>query len=186
MGSLQNFMWDCHISLHIKYLIFLSISINPLLRECKSWSLCKNLIESLEILFNQIIRIILKITMEQVNYFNISNNLVREQFYHVPTIRNQIAVQKLTFSGNIFRWKYTQLPTNLLNLWWNQNYRREGFLTKNWLWKTSNLSFLRQKNTALSLLGVSEILMKDTGGDNWHTLSPQKHQSQLITSITFV
>ena len=62
-------------------------------------------------------RRILKVKMCQVFKQHITNTSIREQFYNIPTIKNQIALRQLTYLGKIFHREDPHIPTRLLTVW---------------------------------------------------------------------
>ena len=59
----------------------------------------------------------MKINMSKVFEQHITNTSIREKFYNIPTIENQIALRQLTYLGKIFRKEYSYIPTRLLTVW---------------------------------------------------------------------
>ena len=56
---------------------------------------------------------------------------VRERFFNIPTIQNQIAKRHLTFIGKVVHNSDLQLPTKLLTAWCNHKRKRGGVLHSN-------------------------------------------------------
>ena len=97
-------IWDNdHVDTYSKYLLFKTIPCNLLLWGCESWALRKSLLASLEVFLHIGIRRILKVNMRQVFKQHIKNTSIREKFYNIPTIKNQNALQQLTYPGKNFR-----------------------------------------------------------------------------------
>ena len=61
----------------------------------------------------------------------IRNTEVRERFFNIPTIQNQIEKRQLTFIGKVVRNSDQQLPTKLLTAWCNHKRRRGRVLHSN-------------------------------------------------------
>ena len=61
----------------------------------------------------------------------ITNGSIRNRFFSIPTIRNQIAQRQLTFIGKVVRNKDNQLPTQLLTAWCNNKRKRGAPLQNN-------------------------------------------------------
>ena len=117
MGELNNFWKDTSVKLHSKYLIFLSILINFLLWGCESYALRVSLLEKLEVFLHCSIRKILVLAITQVTKEIITNGTVRQRFFNMPTIQNQLAKLQLTFIVKVTRNSYEQLPTKILREW---------------------------------------------------------------------
>ena len=103
MGAMSKIWDDDHIETYAKYLLFKAIPSNILLWGCKSWALRKSLLDYLEVFLHRGIRRILKINMSKVFEQHITNTSIRENFYNIPTVKNQIALRQLTYLGKIFR-----------------------------------------------------------------------------------
>ena len=69
--------------------------------------------------------------MTEVKEERIINAEVRERFFNIPTIQNQIAKRQLTFIGKVVRNSDQQLPTKILTAWFNQKRKRGGVLHSN-------------------------------------------------------
>ena len=110
MGALLNFLRDDHVDLHSKYIIFLVTPVNLLPWICESWSLYETLLNSLKKFLVRSIRSIMSITMRQVKENSITDYSIREKFYYMPTVRNQIVVDKITFSGFFYVKTLTSQP----------------------------------------------------------------------------
>ena len=117
MGAISKIWKDDHVDLYSKYLLFRAIPCNLLLWGCESWYLRKTLLESLEVFLHRGIRRILRIKMSQVIGRHIKNASIREKFYNIPTIKNQIAFRQLTYLDKIFRQEASHIPTRLLTAW---------------------------------------------------------------------
>ena len=131
MGDLNHFWSDRAVDNHSKYQIFHAIQSNLLLWGCKSWALREATLKKLEVFLHHNIRKILGITITQVIDERITNESVRTRFFNIPTIRNQIAQQKLTFIGKVVRNKDDQIPTQLLTAWCDNKRQRGGVLQNN-------------------------------------------------------
>ena len=103
MGAMSKIWDDKHVDFYSKYLLFQAIPCNLLMWGCKSWALRKTLLESLEVFLHRGIRRILRIKMCQVIDRHIKNASIREKFYNLPTIKNQIVFRQLTYMDKIFR-----------------------------------------------------------------------------------
>ena len=110
MGALRNFLRNDHVDINSKYVIFLAIPVNILLRGCKIWALPETLLDSVEVFLTLSILSILGITMRQVKEISITNDFISEKFYHITTIQNQNSIHQLTFVRNCFRHKDTHFP----------------------------------------------------------------------------
>ena len=55
---------------------------------------------------------------------NITNKSLRKRFFNIPTVRNQLAKQKLTFIGKVVRNSDDQIPTKLLTVCCDIKLRR--------------------------------------------------------------
>ena len=60
--------------------------------------------------------------MTEVKEKRIINAEVRERFFNIPTIQNQIEKRQLTFIGKVVLNSDQQLPTKLLTAWCNHQY----------------------------------------------------------------
>ena len=69
--------------------------------------------------------------MTEVKEERIRNAEVKDRFFNIPAIQNQIAKRQLTFIGKVVRNSDQQLPTKLLTAWWNHKRRRGGVLHSN-------------------------------------------------------
>ena len=103
MGAMSKIWDDDHVETYSKYLLFKAIPCNLLLWVCEIWDLRKSLLASLEVFLHRGIRRILKIRTSKVIKQQITNTSIREKFYNIPTIKNQIALRQLTYLGKIFR-----------------------------------------------------------------------------------
>ena len=114
MGAMSKIWEDDHVDLYSKYLLFRAIPCNLLLWGCESWSLRKTLLDSLEVFLHRGIRRILRIKMSQVIDRHIKNASIREKFYNIPTIKNQIVFRQLTYLGKIFPREAPYILTRIL------------------------------------------------------------------------
>ena len=124
MGSLSSYWSDKSVDLKSKYLIFAEIPCNLLLWGSESWALRTSFLSKLKVFLHRSVRIILGITMTEVKEERIRNAELRERFFKIPTIQNQIAKRQLTFIGKVVRNSDQQLPTKLLTAWCNHKRRR--------------------------------------------------------------
>ena len=69
--------------------------------------------------------------MTEVKEERIRNAEVRERFFNIPTIQNQIEKRQLAFIGKVVRNSDLQLPTKLLTAWCNHKRKRGGVLHSN-------------------------------------------------------
>ena len=99
IGAMSN-IWDndC-VDIYSKYMLLWAIPCNLLLWGCEIWALQKSLLASLEVFLHSIIRRILKIKMCQVIDQHIKNTSIREMFYNILTVQNQIAFCHITYLG---------------------------------------------------------------------------------------
>ena len=93
MGAISKIWDDDHVDTYPKYLLFKAIPCNLLLWGCKIWALRKSLLTSLEVFLHRGKRRILKIRTSKVIEQHITKNSIREKFYNIPTIKNQIALR---------------------------------------------------------------------------------------------
>ena len=114
MGALNNFWADIAVDDFSKYLIFRVIPCNFLLWGCESWAIQEAMMGKLEVFLYRNIRKILKINITRVIDERITNTSIRERFFDIPTIRNQIVQRQLIFIGKVVRNSDDQLPTQLL------------------------------------------------------------------------
>ena len=91
MGILSSYWSDKSVVLKSKYLIFAAIPCNLLLWGSERWALRTSLLSKLEVFLHRSERISLVITMKEVKEERLRNAEVRERFFNIPTIRNQIA-----------------------------------------------------------------------------------------------
>ena len=103
MGAMSKVQDDDNVDTYSKYPLFKTIPCNLLLWGCKIWALRKSLLASLEVFLHRGIRRILKIIMSEVIKQRITNTSIRQKFYNIPTINNQISLRQLTYPGKIFR-----------------------------------------------------------------------------------
>ena len=99
MGALNHIWDDPAVDNFSKYLIFRAIPCNLLLWGCEIWAIREATMKRLEVFLHRNIRKIIKIYIAQVIEERITNISIRERFFDIPTIRNQIAHQQLTFIG---------------------------------------------------------------------------------------
>ena len=90
MGAMADFWDDDHLDVYSKYLIFCAFPCNLLLWDCESWDLRQTLLDALEVFLHRSLRRILQIQVRHVIEHQIKNEHVREMFFNIPTIRNQI------------------------------------------------------------------------------------------------
>ena len=102
IGAMSKIWDDDHVDTYSKYMLFQAIPCNLLLWECESWALRKSLLASLNVFLQRGIRRILKINMGQVIDQHIKNSSIREMFYNIPTVQNQISFRQLTYLGKLF------------------------------------------------------------------------------------
>ena len=131
MGALNHFWADPAVDDFGKYLIFRAIPCNLLLWGCESWAIREATMKKLEVLLHRNIRKILKIDIARVIDERITNISIRERFFDIPTIRNQIAQQQLNFIGKVVRNSDYQIPTQLLTAWCNHKRKPGGVLQNN-------------------------------------------------------
>ena len=96
MGAMSAFWDDNHVDVYSKYLIFLAIPCNLLLWGCGSWALRQTPLDAIEVFLHRSVRQILKIKVRHMIEHRIKNEHVREMFFNILTIRNQIAFCQLT------------------------------------------------------------------------------------------
>ena len=101
MGALNSFCTDNTVANFSKYLIFCTIPCNLLLWGCDSWEILEATLDKLEVFLHINVRKILNITITMVIDKKIINQSLRELFFNIPTIRNQLAKQQLTFIGKV-------------------------------------------------------------------------------------
>ena len=130
MGALNHFWSDRAVDDYNKYLIFWAIPINLLMWGCASLALREMTLRKLEVFLHQSIRKILPIDITQVIDERITKGSIRNRFFSIPKIRNQIAQRQLMFIGKVVQNKDNQLPTQLLTAWCN-NKRKRGAPLKN-------------------------------------------------------
>ena len=87
--------------------------------------------KKLEVFLHRNIRKILKIDIAQVIEEQITNISIRERFFDIPTILNQIAHRQLTFIGKVVRNPNDQIPTKLLTAWCKHKRKPSGVLQNN-------------------------------------------------------
>ena len=117
IGAISKIWEDNHVDFYSMYLLFRAIPCNLLLWGCESWALQKTLLDYLKVFLHRGIRKILHIKMSQVINRHIKNASIREKFYNIPTIKNQIAFRQLTYLGKIFRQEASHIPTRMLTAW---------------------------------------------------------------------
>ena len=110
-------------------MIFRAIPCNLLLWGCESWAIWEATMKKLEVILHRNIRKILKIDIAQVIDERITNISIRERFFNIPMIRNQIAQRKLTFIGKVLRNSDDQIPTQLLTAWCNRKQNPGAILS---------------------------------------------------------
>ena len=96
MGAMSKIWDDDHVDTYSKYVLFRAIPCNLLLWGCEIWALRKSLLASLKFFLHRGIRRILKIKMGQVIDRHIKNISIREIFYNIRTVQNQISFHQLT------------------------------------------------------------------------------------------
>ena len=114
MGEITYFWDNDHVNMYSKYLMFREIACNLLLRGCGIWALRQTLLDALEVLLHQSVRRILQIKVRHVIDHRIKNEKVREMFFNIPKICNQIVFRQLTYIRKISRRESTHIPTHLL------------------------------------------------------------------------
>ena len=92
IGAMSKTWDDDHVDTYFKYLLFKAIPCNLLLWVCEIWALRRSLLASLEVFLHRGIRRIFNIRMSKVFEKHITNTSIREKFYNIPTIKNQIAL----------------------------------------------------------------------------------------------
>ena len=123
-------------------MIFRAISCNLLLWVCKSWALRHSVLNTLDIFLHRNIRRIWVIYMTKVRDMRIKNTFIRLMFYNIPCIRNQVAFQKLSYIGKIFRRKESHVPNCLLMAWSNLTRKRGQPLLMNKISLARNLRLI--------------------------------------------
>ena len=103
MGSLSSYWSNKSVDLKSNYLIFAAIPCNLLLWGSERWALRTSLLSKIEVFLHRSVRRILGITMIEVKKEIKRNAEVRERFFNIPTIQNQIAKRQLTFIGEAVR-----------------------------------------------------------------------------------
>ena len=131
MGGLSSYWNDKSVDLKSKYLIFMKIPCNLLLWGSESWALRTSLLSKLEIFLHRSVRRILGTRMTEVKEERIRNAEVRERFFNIPNVKNQIAKRQLAFIGKVVRNSDLQLPTKLLTAWCNHKQKRGEILHSN-------------------------------------------------------
>ena len=69
--------------------------------------------------------------MTQVKEYIITNKMIRQRFFDIPTIQNQVAKRQLNFIGKVTRNSDEKLPTELLTEWCNNKRQVQGVLHSN-------------------------------------------------------
>ena len=69
--------------------------------------------------------------MTEVKEERIRNAQVRERFFNIPTIQNQITKRQLVFIGKVVRNSDLQITTKILTAWCNHKQKRGGVLHSN-------------------------------------------------------
>ena len=123
MGGMSKIWDDDHLDTYSKYLLFRAIPCNLLLWGCEICALQKSLLASLKVFLYRGIRRILKVNMCQLFEKHITNTSIRENFYNIQTIKNQIALHQLTYLGKIFRRGYSHITTRLITVWSEPPYK---------------------------------------------------------------
>ena len=90
--------------------------------------------------------------MTEVKEGRIRNAEVRERFFNIPNIQNQIEKLQLTFIGKVVRNSDLQLPTKLLTAWCNHKRKRGGVLHPNKKSIVQNIALI------LPYIGKTEIM----------------------------
>ena len=72
-----------------------------------------------------------KITITMVIDEKITNQSLRKQFFDIPTIRNQLEKQQLTFIGKVVRNSEDRIPTKILTAWCDNKHKRGAPLQNN-------------------------------------------------------
>ena len=67
----------------------------------------------------------MKISMSEVQERRISNEKIREMFYHIPNLRELIAIRQCRFIGKVVRGPNCHPPKQILTAWCN-NKRPTG------------------------------------------------------------
>ena len=119
MGAISKIWDDYHVDIYSKYMLFRAIPCNLLLWGCEIWDLRKSLLASLEVLLHRGIRMILKIRMVHIIDQHIKNSSIREIFYNISMVQNQIAFFQITYLSKLFRRKASHIPTRILTVWCN-------------------------------------------------------------------
>ena len=163
MGELNNFWADPAVENFGKCLIFRAIPCNLLLWGCESWASSEATMKKLEVFLHRNIRKILKMDIAKVIEERITNISIRERFFDIPTIRNQIAHRQLTFIVKVVRNPDEQIPTQLLTAWCNHK-RKPGGVLQNITWRRIfALLFLAPQKTASSLRVCTSPSITATG-----------------------
>ena len=69
--------------------------------------------------------------MTQVKEEIITKEMIRQIFFDIPTIQNQVAKRQLTLIGKMYRKYDEQLLTKILTVWCNNKRRVGGVLISN-------------------------------------------------------
>ena len=74
----------------------------------------------------------MKISISQVRERMISNEKIREMFYHIPNLRELIAIRQCRFIGKVVRGPFCHPPKQILTAWCNNKRpTEEPIMTKN-------------------------------------------------------
>ena len=103
MGALSGFWNNDHGDMFHKYRIFMAIPVNLLLWGCESWALKEASLNKLDVFLHRSIRRIMKMSMSEVKDRKINNEKLRDMFYHIPNIRELIAIRQCRFIGKVVR-----------------------------------------------------------------------------------
>ena len=90
---------------------------------CDSWAIRESTLNKLEVFLHRNVRKILNITIKMVIDERITDQSLRNQFFNIPTIRNQLAKRKLTFIGKLIRNSEYQIPTKPLTAWCDNKHK---------------------------------------------------------------
>lgn len=125
MGALSGFWNNDHVDMFIKYRIFMAIPVTLLLWGCESWALKESSLNRLDVFLHRSIQRIMKIKMSEVRDKKLNNEKLQDMCYHIPNIRELIAIRQCRFIGKVVRGPNTHPPTKILTAWCN-NKRPTG------------------------------------------------------------
>ena len=131
MGGILPYFTCVHFDIFSKYLIFMTIPMNPLLWGCKYWALRELHLNQLSTFMHTAIRSITGITIIEVIEDRIRNIRVRKICFNIPGVHSQIVNRLCIFIRKVVRGPHDHPPTQLLTARCNNPQPSRCLITTN-------------------------------------------------------